>query len=278
MQDVTSWSAVASAWAGHVTSVEQFKGPVTQALLAAVDLTPGQTVLELGAGTGALAEELAQHVGADGGVIATDAAEGMVDVMRERLGALSNVDVQLCDASDTRLPAEHVDAAVARMSLMFSADPAAAVREAARVLRPGGRYAAATWAGPFDNIWMSSVGMAAAMNGAIQGISPMDPGGPFSLSEPKELVVLLEDAGFEDVRVDDVALTIAFPDADAHFTHVSQLAGPLAVALAAAPDDVLAGVRRTTAETVARFATDDGIVFPALARVVTGRRPGHSAT
>jgi SAM-dependent methyltransferase len=164
------------------------------------------------------------------------------------------------------------------MSLMFSVDPGAAVREAARVLRPGGRYAAATWAGPFDNLWMSSVGMAAAMNGALQGISPMDPGGPFSLSESKELVVLLEEAGFEDVAVEDVALTLTFADADAHFAHVSQLAGPLAVALAAAADDVLAAVRRTTAETVSRFATDDGLVFQALARVVSGRRPIHART
>jgi hypothetical protein len=141
------------------------------------------------------------------------------------------------------------------------------------VLTDGGRYAAATWAGPFDNIWMSSVGMAAAVNGAIQGISPMDPGGPFSLSEPKDLVVLLEDAGFEDVGVHDVALELTFPDADQHFAHVSALAGPLAMALAAASEDVRAAVRRTAAETVARFTTDDGLVLSGLARVVSGRRP-----
>jgi hypothetical protein len=101
----------------------------------------------------------------------------------------------------------------------------------------------------------------------------MDPGGPFSLSEPKDLVVLLEEAGFEDVAVEDVAFTVTFPDTDTHFAHVSALAGPLAVALTAASEELRQAVRRTAADNVASFVTDDGLVFPALARVVSGRRP-----
>ncbi|MDX6200098.1 MAG: hypothetical protein QOJ79_3249 [Actinomycetota bacterium] len=273
MSDTSSWSAVAAAWADNVGHVEQMKEPVTQALLAAVTLRPGQRVLEVGAGAGELARVFAAQVGPTGRVIATDAAAGMAGVMRERIGGLPNVEVNVCDAAATGLPDAHVDAVVARMSLMFSEDPGAAVNEAARVLIAGGCYAAATWAGPFENIWMSSVGMAAAMNGAVQGMSPMDPGGPFSLSEPKELVVLLEHAGFEDVTVEDVLLEVAFPDTRAHFAHVSALAGPLAVALAAATDEVRAAVERTAAENVQSFVTETGLVFPALARVVSGRRP-----
>lgn len=272
MSDTSSWSAVAAAWAENISYVEQMKDPITQSMLAAAALRSGEVVLEVGAGTGELAKGLAEHVGPGGRVVATDAAEGMVDVMRTRISDLPNVEVMLCDAAATGLPARSVDAVLARMSLMFSAEPADAVHEAYRVLAAGGRYAAATWAGPFENIWMSSVGMAAAMNGAIQGISPMDPGGPFSLSEPKELAVLLEDAGFEDVTVEDVAFSVTFTDTDVHFAHVSALAGPLAVALAAAPEDLRAAVRRTAADNVASFITGDGLVFPALARVVSGRR------
>ena len=269
-----AWSEVAPAWADRADEVETMKAPINAALLAATTPQPGHVVLEVGAGTGELARLLAAHVGPDGTVIATDGAEGMVEVMRRRVGHLSNLDIRLCDAASTGLPDDHVDAVIACMSLMFSIDPTAPAREALRVLRPGGRYAVATWAGPFDNVWMSSVGMAAAMNGAVEGVSPMQCGGPFSLAEPKDLVVLLEDAGFEDVAVEDVRLETTFASAAEHFDHVSHLAGPLAVALAAAPTDVRAAVERSVADAVARFAAADGrLVFPALARVASGRRP-----
>jgi SAM-dependent methyltransferase len=273
MSDTSSWSAVAAAWAENIAYVEQMKDPVTKALLAAATPGPGDVVLEVGAGTGELAREVAGRVAPGGRVIATDAADGMVEVMRARIGTLPDIEIQLCDAAATGLPDGQVNAVLARMSLMFSVDPAAAVQEAMRVLAVGGRYAAATWGGPFENIWMSSVGMAAAMNGAIQGVSPMGPGGPFSLNEPKELAVLLEDAGFEEVVVEDVAFSVTFPDTDTHFAHVSALAGPLAVALTAASADLRSAVRRTAADNVAGFVTDDGLVFPALARIVSGRRP-----
>ena len=273
MPDVTSWSAVAPAWAGNSEYVERMKQPLTALILQQALLSPGDAVLEVGAGTGELSRALAAAVGPGGRVIATDAADGMVAVMRERLAPLGTVDVRACDAAATGLPDGHVSAVVARMSLMFSPEPEAAVREARRVLAPGGRYVAATWAGPMDNLWMASVGMAAAMNGAWQGGSPMEPGGPFSLSEPKQLLALLEEAGFAGVDVLDVRLEARFPDTDAHFGHVASMAGPLAVALNEASEQVRDAVRRAAAEGVQRFVTDDGVVIPALARVAVGTRP-----
>lgn len=273
MADTASWSAVAAAWGGSADYVEGMNQPVTVALLAGAAPAPGKVVLEIGAGAGELARQLAERVAPGGRVIATDAAAGMVEVMRKRLAGMTGVEVRACDAASTGLSDGLVDAVLARMSLMFSGDPGAAVAEAHRVLSPGGRYAAATWAGPMENMWMASVGMAAAMNGAIPPADPSAPGGPFSLSEPKQLSALLKDARFVDVDVQDVPLEVMFPDADAHFENVSSLAGPLAVALSAASDDVRAAVRRTTAEVVARFAGPHGLVFPGLARVVTGTRP-----
>lgn len=272
MADTASWSAVAAAWGEHVEHVERMKEPVTVALLTGVALTPGSAVLEVGAGTGELARMLADRVGPGGRIVATDVAAGMVEVMRARLSGIGPVEVRECDAADTGLGDGAVEAVVARMSLMFSADPAAAVQEAYRVLAPGGRYAAATWAGPTENMWMSSVGMAAAMNGAIPPLDPSAPGGPFSLSEPKVLIGLLEDAGFVEVDVRDIPLQMAFADTDAHFEHVSSMAGPLAVALGAAPDELRTAVRRAAAEVAARFIGAAGLVFPGLARVVTGTR------
>jgi SAM-dependent methyltransferase len=270
---VDSWTEVAGAWDRNSAFVEQLKAPVTTALLAALELRAGDVVCEVGAGSGELSRVLAERVAPGGRVVATDPADGMVDVMRERLRDVPGVEVRACDAAATPLADGEAKGVVARMSLMFSSEPAAAVREAFRVLSPGGRYAAATWAGPVDNMWMAAVGMAAAMSGAAHGAGPTAPGGPFSLSEPKQLLELLEEAGFVDVDVQDVAMQVRFQDAGAHFEHVASMAGPLAVCLVRAPDEVRETVRRSVAESVARFADADGLTFPALARVVVGTRP-----
>ena len=274
MTGTDSWTTVARAWGENVSYVEHVKRPVTDALLMDLSLVPGNAVLEVGAGAGGFARILAERVAPDGCVIASDVAEGMVEVMRGLLAGHPGIEVRTCDAAATGLPDGAVDAVVARMSLMFSPEPARAVSEAHRVLAGGGRYAAATWAGPLENMWMASVGMAAAMNGAVAGVDPTAPGGPFSLNEPKQLLELLEGAGFDDIDIRDIELEVTFPDTDAHFEHVSSLAGPLAVALAAAPDDVRAAVRRSAADAVGRFQGPDGLVFPALARVVWGTSAG----
>lgn len=273
MTTTQDWSPVAKAWGAQAEDVEAMKEPVTSVLLAGLRPEPGDVVLEVGAGTGELARQLAARVAPGGRVFATDAAPGMVEVMQQRLAGVAGVEVRTCEASATGLADGQADGVVARMSLMFSLEPETAVAEAFRVLKPGGRYAAATWAGPFDNMWMASVGMAAAMNGLMDGGGPMGPGKPFSLSEPKQLLALLEDAGFTDVEVTDIPIEIRFADTDAHFAHVTALAGPMAVAISEAPEDVREAVRQSAADNAARFADADGLLFPGLARVVTGVRP-----
>jgi ubiquinone/menaquinone biosynthesis C-methylase UbiE len=263
------WTPVAPAWNRHRDHVEQMKGALTRELLAALDLQPGQRVLELGAGTGDLARRLARAVGPTGSVLATDVSEGMVELLRDSTDPLPNVEVARTDAVAIDAPDASVDAVVFRMGLMFVKEPGRALAECRRVLTPTGRVALAVWAGPEHNPWIASVGMSVMMHGLWAGGPPTLPGGVFSMADPAALEQLVRDAGFADVVVQEVATPARFASPEEHFEVVSGLAGPLSAALVGADEDILAAIRATTAQTVERFRNQDGLVVPGLALLCT---------
>jgi ubiquinone/menaquinone biosynthesis C-methylase UbiE len=97
---------------------------------------PGERILVDGCGTGA---DLA-FLPADAHVVATDLTPAMVERTRQRAQALGrSVDARVMDAQALDFPDASFDAVVLHLILAVVPDPVAAVREAARVLKPGGR-------------------------------------------------------------------------------------------------------------------------------------------
>ena len=104
------------------------------AVLGLID--PTLEVADLGCGTGQLAETIAPHVRR---VVAVDGSADMLDAARTRLHGLPNVDIRQGDLEALPLETEALDAAMLSLVLHYLPDPARALAEVARVLRPGGR-------------------------------------------------------------------------------------------------------------------------------------------
>jgi SAM-dependent methyltransferase len=181
--------------------------PVTQWMLDALSLEPGERVLELAAGLGETGLLAAELVAPTGGVIISDQAEAMLDGARaraEELG-LSNVEFQVLNAEWIDLPLASVDAVLCRWGYMLVADPSAALTETRRVLRPGGGLALAVWDSAQQNPWA----LLPALELIERGItSPPAPGTPgqFALADRDRLRQLLEHAGFTEIDVQAVDL------------------------------------------------------------------------
>lgn len=107
--------------------------------LAALDLRPGLTVLDVGCGPGSDLPALAERVTDRGRIVGVDLWEGMVDEARARTAHLPWVEVQVGDAQQLPLPDAAVDRARADRVVQHVAEPTAVFAELRRVLRPGGR-------------------------------------------------------------------------------------------------------------------------------------------
>lgn len=256
------WSAMAPQWNSRREDVERMKADLTDRLLA--DLAPlaGRRILELGAGTGELAARLAAAAGPDGSVLASDAADGMVALLDDRLRGIPNADTARLDALQIALPSDSVDVVVFRMGLMLLTEPDVALRDIRRVLTPGGAAGIAVWGAPQSNPWMLTVGMAAMMHGLVQGGPPVGPGGPFSLADPVELEKRMRGAGFTDIEVTVVDSVMHYADMDEHLAMLQALSPQLSAAVGGASAEQAAAVRTSLTDLTAQYRSDDGLRLP----------------
>jgi ubiquinone/menaquinone biosynthesis C-methylase UbiE len=105
-------------------------------VLDSLKLTPQMTVADVGAGTGYFTLRLAKRVAH---VIATDVQPQMLDMLRARLGSLTNVTLVQASDHDAALPAACCDLVLMVDVYRELADPAAIVAGVAKALRPNGR-------------------------------------------------------------------------------------------------------------------------------------------
>jgi SAM-dependent methyltransferase len=207
-QSLEHWEESASGWVARQEAIRRLSEPVTQWLVEAIEPQPGQRVLELAAGLGETGFRVAELIAPIGGVITSDQSEAMLEGARARASelGLSNVEFQALNAEWIDLPLASVDAVICRWGYMLMVDPATALRETRRVLRPGGRVALAVWDAVERNPWAALPALELRERGLVEPPAPGEPG-PFALGDEGRLRELLDDAGFSSVCVQALDLS-----------------------------------------------------------------------
>jgi SAM-dependent methyltransferase len=189
-------------------AADQVMAPVADALLGAAGLGPGEAVLDLGCGCGATTLTAARAVGLKGSVCGIDVTEAMLDIARRRIeqDQIKNVTLVHGDAQTYSFP-RSFDVAISRFGTMFFTDPAAAFRNIASVLRPGGRLCLATWQPLEVNEWLAVPG-ASLLRWIMLPDFTDDGPGMFAQSDPDIVTATLERAGYTSIRVDPVTVRL----------------------------------------------------------------------
>lgn len=193
----------------YFDQIDQRFAPVVGALIERVEVRKGESVLDLGTGTGAIAERVAPLVGSTGKVVGVDISPEMLTLAQKRADAGGLTNLRLVEGGAESIPAEDAsfDVVLAGLSMMYVIDRAKAASEIARVLRPGGRFVAAVWAGP-DTCDIVAFQQTA---GSFAGPPPVPGVGPGALADPSGFLAQLDTAGIE-ARVEVDTFGFDFPD------------------------------------------------------------------
>ena len=199
-------------------------------------------------------------------MISTDVSPVMVEAARRR--GVSDVDHRVMDMQAIDLPDASVDGVVSRYGYMLVPDPALALRETRRVLRPGGRLAFATWAPAKQNPWATAYGPVLIERGLIEPPKPDEPG-QFSLAEPERIEELVRGAGFDEVSVTEVPVVFRAESWDEYRRIVSSLAASMREVLERLDDEARAEVDETAKARIESYRSGEGYDLPGLSLVTT---------
>jgi len=135
----------------------RYSEPLAARFADLAGVRPGQRLLDVGCGPGALTAELVRRAGVDA-VSAVEPSASFAAAVRERL---PGVDVRRSAAEQLPFPDHTFDAAAAQLVVHFMTDPVLGLREMGRVTRPGGMVAACVWdhaggRGPLAAFWSAA--------------------------------------------------------------------------------------------------------------------------
>ena len=257
----TKEAAAYDALAGRVTA------PAADPLLDAVGAGDGTRLLDVATGPGYVARRAAERGARATGL---DFSETMLEFARS-----TSVDVEFVQGDATSLPFADgaFDAVTAAFLLLHLGRPEDAVREAARVLAPGGRAAFTVWDEPQRNRWLGVVFEAFAAGG---GEPPPDvPVGPpmFHLADDSAFTSLLVDAGFDDVAVATVGYTLPLTSTDELWDGLAEGSVRMRPLMVGQPEDVQRAIRDHFDRLLEAYRTPDGFDVPVSVTLASGRRP-----
>ena len=238
-QNRVVWSRTAATYA---SAAESMTGEAVEPLLDAAGVGRGTELLDVGTGPGTLIGPALRRGAV---VVGVDLSASMVEVARHRF---PGVDVRVGTASELPFPGESFDAVSLAFCVLVLPEPARALAEACRVLRPGGRIGLTIWAS--SGLEAMAVGGAAV--GELGVPAPDWSAAPLFGAEPDVLVRALSDAGFEQpfARTLDVVIRVGTSEPLVeHFARVFDLdahGSELRAQLAAKIDTALTTCRDST--------------------------------
>jgi len=242
--------------------------PAHSLMLEMAALRPGWRVLDVACGTGLVSFRAAEAVGAQGAVVGTDISGEMVETARRgaALRDLGHVSFERGDAEALPWPDGAFDAALCALGLMYVPDPVRALCEMRRLLRPGGRAAAAVWGARRNCGWAEIFPITDAR--VASEVCPMF----FHLGTGDVLARTFEAAGFTGVRAQRLSTTLCYASPADALGAVFR-GGPVALAYSRFDAATRQAVHAEYLDSIAAYRAGGGYQVPGEFVVASARAP-----
>lgn len=180
------WDRSAEGWNDHAPQIRAWLSNATSAMLEMASVGPRSRVLDVAAGAGDQTLDIAQRVGSQGFVLATDLSPAILSLAQGNAAraGYANVETRVADGESLPVESESFDAAMCRLGLMFFPDPLQGLREMHRALRPGGGVCTMVFSGPAKNPCVTLLMSTALKHAGLPPRDPWQPGGLLSLGKP----------------------------------------------------------------------------------------------
>ncbi|MEP6911391.1 MAG: methyltransferase domain-containing protein [bacterium] len=269
---LAAWETSSQYWTKHQSLIASMFAPLTDALVDAARIGLGQSVLDVGGGSGEPSLTIAPIVGQSGSVTYTDPSAGMVNAARDEADrrGLTNIRFHQCSAEQLPFPDNIFDGAVSRLAAMFFPDPTAGLREILRVIKPGANLSFVVWADKEVNPFFRIV------TDILEKFIPVeaedeDAPAAFRFATPGKLTTLLTGAGATSVTERTLKFKIEAPINPERFWELrTEMSDTFRSKLAQLELDQVAAIRETVQQGVAIYFKDDAMSFPAQALIVSG--------
>jgi ubiquinone/menaquinone biosynthesis C-methylase UbiE len=228
-----------------------FFTPMGAELVRRAQIRPGEHVLDVGCGRGAVLLSAAAAAGPTGRVVGTDLAPAMVELTAAATAPLPGVSVQVGDAQAPAFAPGTFDVVTAGLVLFFLPDPPAAVAAYRELLRPGGRLAFSSFAA-FDPRYERAMKALAAHTPTPQRREPA----PGMFGSEQSLRAAL--SAWSAVRISEFTLVTRFAGVEQWLTWVASHAGR--AVLAAIPAERLPAATAAAGAELAGARADDGAI------------------
>lgn len=268
------WNTAAAGWNAHAAEIHAWLHAPTEAMCRMAGVRAGARVLDVAAGAGDQTLTLAQQVGLQGHVLATDLSPAIVALARDNAtrAGFTNVQAQVADGEALGVPEASFDAALCRLGLMLFADPLQGLREMHRALRPGGGACTMVFSSPEKNPCITILVGTALRHAGLPARDPHRPGGLLSLGQPGHIDGLFRLAGFEDVATTAVDALFRLPSVDHYLEFVRSSASPIQQILGGLSAAAADAAWRDMRERLSVFTTPDGWHGPNELLLTAGRR------
>lgn len=243
-QQKETWNKFSSGWRKWDDFTMKWLRPMGTEIINSLQLKDTDKVLDIAAGTGEPGLTIATIV-TKGNVIITDLAEGMLDVARDNASkkGITNCEFVRCDVCELPFDDNTFDAVSCRFGFMFFPDMLLAAKEMERVLKPGGRIAAAVWGAPDKNIWITTTLSTINKNMELPKPPPGAPG-MFRCAAPGLLSSLFEHAGFKNITEKEITGKLNCGTNDNYWSFMNDVAAPVVAALSKADDHTKDKIKR----------------------------------